>query len=362
MKTAKIFFLLALMNNYFYIALSLISLFSCSKSSDFYQSNYELVNDYNTPDSLVKKLGPIKEPANNPTTIYGVALGRKLFYEKKLSGDGTQSCASCHIPSRAFSDKDKFSIGITGAVGQITAPPLFNLGYGNKFFWNGRVNSLEKQAILPVTNPIEMNASWKSVIETLKSDEEYMGLFEKAFNTRNIDSSHVAKAIAQFERTIYSVGSPFDTKGLNGLTEQEQRGYQLFMSEKGDCFHCHPDPLSNPLLTDNLFHNNGLDINPDSGLAQVTFNENDIGKFKTPSLRNLAFTPPYMHDGRFETLEEVLDFYSEGLKDSPTVDPLMKNVFQGGNQLTPEQKADIISFLLAFTDSAFVLNSNYLEP
>jgi cytochrome c peroxidase len=186
-----------------------------------------------------------------------------------------------------------------------------------------------------------------------------------AFNTNIIDSSLVAKAIAQFERTLISGNSRFD-QYLNGqisLTAQELDGFNVFMTEtRGDCFHCHGN-AANPLWTDNLFHNNGLDATfSDNGLGTITGNTADYGKFKTPSLRNLAYTAPYMHDGRFATLDEVINHYSEGLQNSPTISPLLKYIGQGGVQLTASDKASLKAFLLSLSDSSFVNNPNFQQP
>lgn len=291
-----------------------------------------------------------------------MALGEKLFFDASLSGDGTVSCASCHISSSAFTDNDQFSTGINGNRGTRNSMPLFNLAwnYGERFFWDGAASSLEDQAFEPVTNPDEMGNTWPNVVTTLEQDPEYPELFRMAFGEDEIDSVRVVQAIAQFERTLISANSRFDQflLGTLELTPQEENGRNVFLMEtKGDCFHCHGNP-NNPLWTDNIFHNNGLDATfTDLGLGRITGDPADNGKFKTPSLRNLAFTAPYMHDGRFQTLDEVIDHYSEGLQDSPTIDPLMKSVAQGGVQLSEQDKADLKAFLLSLSDEDFVGNN-----
>lgn len=311
------------------------------------------------PATFTRFLPPPTIPADNPTTVEGVRLGKKLFFDKRLSNDLTQACASCHLPSQSFDDTNRFSVGIDGIAGTRNAMPLFNHAWNSngKFFWDGRANGLENQALDPVTNPIEMHDTWSNVVSKLQADSDYPGLFRAAFGTSKIDSSLATKAIAQYERTLISGNSRFDkyTQREIALTSSELAGYNLFMSESGaDCLHCHGD-ITNPLWTDNLFHNNGLDATfADNGLGDVTGNPADNGKFKTPSLRNLAFTAPYMHDGRFQTLDEVIDHYSEGLQASPTISPLMKHVGTGGVQLTPQEKADLKAFLLSLTDSSFV--------
>ena len=300
-------------------------------------------------------------PSNNPQTIEGIALGKKLFFDTKLSADNSQSCATCHDPKLAFSDANQFSEGIDGIKGKRNSMPIFNLAWNfdEKFFWDGRAHSLRNQVFHPVRNPIEMHNTWSNVEQTLQQDASYPELFKKAFGVEKIDSILVAKAIAQFERTLISGNSKFDKYLRNevSLSPQELNGFNVFMDEtKGDCFHCHGSD-KNPLWTDNAFHNNGLDVLPiDDGLAKVTGDPNDKGKFKSPSLRNLAFTAPYMHDGRFATLEEVINHYSEGLKNSSTIDPLMKKVALGGVQLSSQEKADLKAFLLTLSDSEFINN------
>lgn len=300
-------------------------------------------------------------PIDNPQTEEGIALGKKLFFDPVLSQNNTQACADCHAPEQAFADIDRFSDGVDGTLGTRNSMPLFNLAwhYDEKFFWDGNTFSLEHQAFVPVTDPREMKNTWLEVERKLQNHPEYPSLFQQAFGTSNIDSTMVTKAIAQFERTLISSNSKFDKHLLDEvtLTPEELNGFNVFMDEtRGDCFHCHGSD-KNPLWTDNTFHNNGLDETfTDLGLGAITGNPADNGKFRTPSLRNLAFTAPYMHDGRFTTLEEVINHYSEGLKHSPTVDPLMKQVAQGGVQLTEQDKADLKAFLLALSDYEFINN------
>ena len=303
-------------------------------------------------------------PINNPQTVEGVALGKKLFFDPLLSANNTQSCADCHSPQNAFTDASRFSDGIDGNFGNRNSMPLFNLAwnYNEKFFWDGRVFSLEHQALEPVTNPIEMHNTWEEVVNRLRQHPEYPTLFNSAFPDSPITRELATKAIAQFERTLISANSKFDQYllGEATLTPQESNGLNVFMDEtKGDCFHCHGNP-NNPLWTDNIFHNNGLDATfTDLGLGMVTGDPADNGKFKSPSLRNLAFTAPFMHDGRFNTLEEVINHYSEGLQNSPTIDPLMKKVDEGGVNLTPQEKLDLKAFLLSLSDPSFINNPDF---
>ena len=347
------------------VILGILLCFSCAKENE--QNTYIPTPIALEVPVLFEQLivAPIL-PFDNPQTVEGIALGKKLFFETLLSGDNTQSCASCHMPEKAFSDITAFSEGITGNLGNRNTMPLFNLAwnYDEKFFWDGRSFSLEHQAVQPVINPVEMNASWENVIVALQAHAEYPNLFKQAFGTTVIDSVLVTKALAQFERTLISGNAKFDQylRGETTLTAQETEGFNVFMDEtKGDCFHCHGSN-NNPLWTDNIFHNNGLDaILTDIGLGEVTGDPADNGKFKTPSLRNLAFTAPYMHDGRFLTIDEVINHYSEGLQNSPTIDPLMKKVAQGGVQLPPEEKAALKAFLLTLSDTAFINNPAFQD-
>ncbi|MGB0914818.1 MAG: cytochrome-c peroxidase, partial [Crocinitomicaceae bacterium] len=232
-------------------------------------------------------------PEDNPMTVEGVALGRKLFYEKKLSGDNSISCAECHAPSSAFSDPNQFSEGIDGIQGTRNSMALINVGWNDFFFWDGRAKTLEEQILLPVEDPIEMHDNWPDVMATLKADLTYKNMFFQAFNTEDIDSTHAAKAIAQFIRTMISGSSKYDVmyKAENNLsltsaeqviyatvTPEETAGYDLFKSLNGaDCFHCH----NGPLMQVQKFSNNGLDATfTDNGRGGVTGNANDNGKFK----------------------------------------------------------------------------------
>ncbi|MDC0204904.1 c-type cytochrome [Flavobacteriales bacterium] len=292
-------------------------------------------------------------PFNNPMTIEGVALGEKLFHDKILSGDGMQACASCHLQSAAFSDTNQFSTGVDGLIGDRNASTIINAGWNNSNFWDGRAVSLEEQAFEPVVNPIEMNDTWTNVEMKLNTDNEYPTLFKNAFNIDYIDSTHVVMAIAQFERTLISVNSKFDkyVRGEAQLTPSELNGYAIFNSEQGDCFHCH----GTQMFMDNEFHNNGLDVEPfsDLGLGKVTNLLSDNGKFKVPTLRNIEFSAPYMHDGRFSSLEEVIEHYNTGGKYSSTIDPLMKKLGVG-LQLSNQQKQDLIAFLKTLSDPEFI--------
>lgn len=335
--------------------------------SCFYTSNRIRPIDLDVPQLFQQNLLPPVIPADNPQTVEGITLGRKLFFDPILSGDGTQSCASCHAPDAAFSDRRRFSVGINGIEGDRNAMPLFNLAWNwnQSFFWDGRAIGLEEQALFPVTDPIEMHNTWMNAMQSLQNHSEYPRLFEAAFGTSTIDSTLVTKAIAQFERTLISGNAKFDRflRGEESLTPQEASGFNVFMAEEGgDCFHCHGS-AANPLWTDNEFHNNGLDsFITDKGLGAITGNPADDGKFRTPSLRNLVFTAPYMHDGRFATIDEVLEHYSSNVANTVNTDPLMQFAFQNGVQMTEAEKADLKAFLLTLTDSSFITNPDFQAP
>ena len=354
------------MKKYFLLLLLFSILFvSCSNKDNTIEEEYTPIPyTLEVPELFQQKLIAPLIPINNPLTEEGIALGKKLFFDKKLSKNNTQSCASCHNPRNSFTDSLRFSLGVDGFSGSRNSMPLFNLAwnFNDKFSWDGKELSLERQALEPVRNPIEMHSSWSNVALRLQQDQEYPTMFLNAFGTERIDSTLVTKAIAQFERTLISGNAKFDQYllGNTSLNQQEVNGFTIFMSEdKGDCFHCHGSD-NNPLWTDNNFHNNGLDTSfNDLGLGAVTGDPNDNGKFKSPSLRNLVYTAPYMHDGRFSTLEEVINHYSEGLQNSSTIDPLMKKVNQGGVQLTPQEKADLKAFLITLTDDGFINNPTF---
>ena len=306
---------------------------------------YDIITPYGFPDMII--------PEDNPMTFEGVELGRKLFNDPILSANNTLACINCHMPESSFSDPNQLSTGIDGFLGNRNSSALINLGWSSSFNWDGSSTTLEEQAFEPITNSLEMHNSWNNVENTLNQDEEYLLLFKQAYNIDYIDSTHVVMAIAQFERTLISNNSKFDkySRGEEVFTKSELNGFAIFNSEKGDCFHCH----GTSLFTDNLFHNNGLDVEPflDLGLGKITENTSDNGKFKTPTLRNIEVSAPYMHDGRFATLEKVIEHYDSGGHFSSTVDPLMKKLGVGLN-LTNQEKSDLIAFLKTLTDYDYI--------
>jgi len=324
---------------------------------------------------------PIEIPADNPLTEEGIQLGRRLFYDPILSGDNTLACAGCHKQAEGFSDSRRFSKGIDGLDGTRNSMAIFNAVYPGSFFWDGRAASLEEQALQPVPNPVEMHEEWSNAVNELMHHPEYPKLFFYAFGDSAITKELAAKAIAQFVRTILSSNSRYDKylRGelfgtANDWTDSEERGRTLFFTffgdplGGGDCIHCHGNILFQNVTPSEQFRNNGLQeaatLNDfqDKGLGEITHNPQDNGKFKVPTLRNIALTAPYMHDGRFSTLEEVVDFYSEGMKHSPNVDPLMEASAQGGLHLTAQQKADLVNFLESLTDSSLLTNPAFSSP
>ena len=301
---------------------------------------------------------------DNPLTVEGVALGRQLFYDPILSRNRNVSCASCHKQENAFSDPSKLSEGTHGELSSRHSMALFNLAWQPLFFWDGRAPSLEQQAFGPVANPLEMDMTWPEVEDRLNDHETYPALFEAAFGSDNIDSNMVAYAIAQFEYTLVSADSKYDRvqRGEESFTRLEEAGALIFDNETSDCFHCHnkADGQFGSFEMRNNGLDNDIDLNP--GYLDVTGRALDFGKFKTPSLRNLAFTAPYMHDGRFETLEEVIEFYSTGLHVNQTVVPFMKQAFQGGVQLDEKDQEALVAFLLTLSDSSLLTNPDFSDP
>ncbi len=313
-------------------------------------------------------------PANS-LTEEGISLGRMLFYDPILSGDSTQACASCHNQKFAFTDNgNTFSVGIDGIEGIRNTMAIVNLGWKDRFFWAGESGSLEEQALEPVPNPVEMHLEWDEAIERLMRNVSYRVAFYKAFNIKTIQKEDVAKALAQFERTLISINAPYDQYYLNqndDLSEDAIDGRALFFNEKGDCFHCHGNDLNN-LFTENLFANDGLNSADeyleleDKGLGSITGDVIDNGFFRVPTLRNIALTAPYMHDGRFQTLEEVVEHYNSGMKYSPNLDPnfaaRFKNGVYQGLGLTERQKQQLVAFLESLTDSSFINNPDFASP
>jgi cytochrome c peroxidase len=338
------------------------------------------LNDFQAPFYY----GVFDLPEENPLTAEGVALGRMLFYETSLSSNNQVSCATCHQQEKAFTDGRAFAIGVSGKPTSKSSMPLNNLLWGPKhFFWDGRASNLEEQSLIPIQNPDEMGLEIEEAVEKLGQLPIYPPLFKAAFGTDEITPSKIAMALASFQRILISQNSKYDKylRGETELSKEELLGKELFMTHPdasvglrgGNCADCHSQFLTSGFATGyDGFKNNGLDNdeNLEGGLAYVTGKESDWGKFKVPSLRNIALTAPYMHDGRFKTLEEVIDHYDHQIKDSKTLDPLMREASnqkpvggkESGFHLTADEKKAILMFLQTLTDEDFITNKDFNDP
>ncbi len=321
---------------------------------------------------------PFPENPANPITVDGVNLGRHLFYDPILSADSSMSCSTCHLPSGNFTDNEAVSVGVDGIAGKRSSMSLMDAAFfNNGLFWDGRIQTLEEQALLPIEDPIELHNTWTKAIMDLQSHPDYPEMFRRAFgieNSSQITKELAAKAIAQFEKTLINTGTSrydqYRAGNFLALSDSEIRGLLMFIDDGSDdglpdaeCSHCHNPPL----FTINEYRNNGLDsVGPDLehldnfedlGLGAVTGIQQDKGKFRIPSLRNIVYSAPYMHDGRFETLEEVVEHYNSGGGLAINKDPLMRPL-----GLTESQKQDILNFLTALNDEAFMNKPEYQNP
>ena len=332
---------------------------------EFNPTSYELPQLVDFPQMLI--------PDDNPITQEGVLLGRMLFFDPILSLDSTLACASCHDPKIAFTDAQRFSTGVEGGSTNRSSMAIMNVGFNRLgLFWDGRVKTLEEQALLPVEDEIELHEDWPNVVNKFKRHPDYPRRFRQAFgitNTSEITKELATKAIAQFERTlIVGAGSRYYKNFIleeDFESDEELNGRLMFFdASRGDlpdaqCFHCHGFPL----FTDNEFRNNGLDSVAtladfeDLGRGGVTDFAFDNGKFVAPTLWNIELTAPYMHDGRFNTLEEVIDHYASGGHFSPNRDPLMDSI-----SLNEQQKMELVAFLKSLTDTSFVNNPAFQNP
>jgi cytochrome c peroxidase len=299
-------------------------------------------------------LPPVPVPPATPETVETIALGRKLFYEKRLSLDNTLACASCHNPLLDFSDGRKHSTGVGGKVGIRNAPTLVNAAYVPEQFWDGRAHSLEEQAGGPMANPIEMNQAHEVTVSKLQADPRYKAQFEKAFGPGPVTIGKVTTALASFERTLISGNSLFDRYEFGGdknaLSPAAIRGLRIFRDPKrGNCATCHTIDTKYALFTDGKFHNIGVGVNDEGELTDLgryteTKLASDKGAFKTPTLRNVAKTAPYMHDGTLKTLKNVVDFYAGGGNSNPYLDKEIKTIHLSG-----QDRADLVEFLKSLT-------------
>ncbi len=299
-------------------------------------------------------LPPVPIPADNPPTADAIALGRKLYFEKQLSSDNTVSCSHCHNPTLRFADGLRVASGVGAQQGTRNTPTTLNAAYNLTQFWDGRAASLEQQAGMPIANPIEMNLPHEMVVTKLSAQPSYRDAFTKVFGPGSITMDKVQKALASFERTLLSGNAPFDRYQFGGdktaLSASAIRGLAVFTDKtRGNCSACHLIGDKHALFTDNLFHNlgTGMDANgelKDLGRYNQTKVEAERGAFRTPSLRNVAQTAPYMHDGSLKTLRDVIDFYIGGGNSNPQLDPQIKPIV-----LTAQERADLLAFLESLT-------------
>ena len=326
-------------------------------------------------------------PENNPMTVEGVELGRCLFYDGRMSGrthpDSLMSCATCHLQHNSFEcgiDHPVYENGFTHGLTGIPTPhlmlPMINLVWNmNGYLWNGKISNdnpntsfrnIEDLVWMGVLAPHEMNGDTNRTKAVIAAIPGYPEMFKKAFGSEEVTMKRISMAVAQFVRTLISYNAKFDRymRGEEQLTASELSGFVLFTTEEGaDCFHCHGG-FGNPLFTTNLFYNNGKDtVFPGTDDRYVlTGDPMDLGAYKATTLRNIELTGPYMHDGRFATLEEVVDFYAHGLLWSPYINPLMHHIANGGTQLVPSEKADLIAFIKTLRDEEFLSNTEFGPP
>jgi cytochrome c peroxidase len=296
---------------------------------------------------------PLPVPAGNELTAERVALGKRLFFDTRLSRTGEIACGSCHLQQNAFAEPRRVSVGVEGRTGTRNAPALVNLAYNTKFFWDGGVSTLEQQAIAPIINPLEMDMTMNEAIARLTADASYRDQFQAAYGEEPTPGG-ITRAIASFIRTMVSGNSRYD-RFRNGdhtaLDPSEQRGMTMFFGERAECFHCHVGFN----LTNNSFQNNGLQREfADAGRFLITEDSADIGKFKVPTLRNIALSAPYMHDGSLPTLEAVVEHYSTGGRGHPNTDPVIQPL-----RFSPQEAADMVAFLRSLTDDEFVANARF---
>ena len=310
---------------------------------------------FQSPDNFP----PFFDPADNPTTLEGIALGRKLFYDPVLSGDNTLACADCHRQENAFTDPRQFSIGIDGAAGTRNSMSLVNIAWQHRLFWDGRAHGLEDQALKPIQDPIEMHESLDNAVAEIQSNPAYTEMFWRAFGTETVDSILISRALSQFERTLISLNSKYDRwqLGQDSLNKSELLGMQLFSDPlRGGCAQCHS---FGAMFSDFSFRNNGH-ISTDPGRFSVSGLPQEMGAFKVPSMRNVEYTAPYMHDGRLATLDDVLEFYNTGFNLGPNTDFVMYNLAKG--RLSSKDKSDIIAFLKTLSEPEFLTNPAFKKP
>jgi cytochrome c peroxidase len=300
---------------------------------------------------------PVYDFDKNPLTEEKFELGRKLFYDPILSRDGTISCASCHLQATGFTHIDhELSHGIDGEIGERNSLTLQNLAWNKSFMWDGGINHLDMQALAPITNKVEMDEEMDRVVFKLNQNALYQKLFKNAFDSDVITGQITLKAIAQFLVQLKTYNSKYDKvlKGEINFSDMEKKGYEIF---KDKCASCHKEPL----FTSSEYKNNGLEIDPtinDFGRMKITQKSSDSLLFKVPTLRNIEFSFPYMHDGRFSNLVEVINHYSLGIKKSKTLSKELKKPLY----LTDNQRTELIAFLRTLSDKEFLFNKKYGYP
>lgn len=361
------------LKRFFVIFIGLTIFSACNPDEPMDDGIVSMLERDSTPYVLEIGRFPMPNLSDNPLTNAGVQLGRMLFYDQQLSANSTQSCASCHLQAYAFNDTAQFSRGIRGFKGTRNAMSVFNTAWhSNGFFWDGRSNLLRHQALLPIQDPLEMDETLENVIAKLKQDPKYSIPFIKAFGNNSININNVSLALEQFMNSIVSSQSKYD-KYLDGqvnLSDAEERGRVLFFKEfnaalplqsGADCAHCH----GGINFENDRYMNNGLDTDAemkDIGRQEVTQKPSDKARFKVPTLRNLSYTAPYMHDGRFKTLEEVVAHYNNGIKESSTLDPALVQTVETGLRLTPQDIQDLIAFLKTLDDEQLIKDKRYSSP
>jgi cytochrome c peroxidase len=329
----------------------------------------EGLHPYSFPERLF--FPPMPRAEDNPVSVEGAKLGRYLFYDPILSRDSSISCATCHQQAAAFSDAGKsFSVGISGEKLTRNTPPLFNLAWYAGLFWDGRAKSIEEQALHPVQAKEEMDLNWGEAVRRIQNHEGYRTQFETVFATSQIDSVLVVRALAQFERTLLSTNSKYDSviRREARFSAEERKGFVLANEQvKGNCMHCHPTD-AHALGTTGDFSNNGVEAAhapsdyQDAGRGAITKRDQDMGLMKIPSLRNVAVTAPYMHNGSLKSLEEVLHFYSEGIHPGVNTDSRLGVIEVGKARLSKEEQQQILAFLLTLTDFTFLSDSTFANP
>ncbi len=332
-------------------------------------ANIELPYHFTLPQ--VQRLD--NTPASNPTIDAGATLGRVLFYDTRLSANGSTACASCHHQKNAFSDPDRFSKGFAGKETDRNAMPLVEARYyaRGKYFWDERAKSLEEQVLMPIQNKVEMGQDLKTLVANLSKEAEYTPLFKAAFGDAEVTQERTAKALAQFVRSLVSYRSKYDegiakvrsrNEDFPNVSRRENHGKAIFNRL---CANCHMPGGQDAVFTMDRPRNNGLDADtkvPDLGVADVTFNRFEAGLFKSPSLRNVEYTGPYMHDGRLKKLEDVIEHYSSGIKTHPNRDIRAGGIGGRGFDFATDDKAALLAFLKTLSDEKFITDPKFSDP